>query len=422
MPSFGSLLVSLVAASSLAAAAPAATGPHHKSGAFSVPVVHNKHVRLNGPVSLARTYMKFDKTVPEDVAAALERREKKLRHKYQKSNKSHKSHKRSTGSAISVPAENDIEYLTPVQIGTPPQTLNLQFDTGSSDLWVFSNETAADEVNGQALYEPGKSSTAEYLTGLTWSLLYGDRSNSSGDVFRDVITVGGLTVQKQAVETAKKVSAQFTNDTLSSGLLGLAFNKINKVKPVQQKTFFDNAKESLDAPLFTADLKYHADGEYNFGYIDDKAHNGPITYSPIDSSKGFWNWTSTGYAVGANDFTETPIPNIADTGSSLMLLPDEIVGAYYSAVDGARYDMFQGGFIFDCDTTLPDFTFGVGNAKITIPAKFIKYAPATGNECYGGLQSSSMIGFNIFGDIALKAALVVFDNGNSRIGWAAKNL
>lgn len=38
-----------------------------------------------------------------------------------------------------VPAEdvqNDSEYLCPVTIGTPGQVFNLDFDTGSADLWV----------------------------------------------------------------------------------------------------------------------------------------------------------------------------------------------------------------------------------------------------------------------------------------------
>ncbi|KAG6234394.1 hypothetical protein E4U25_006008, partial [Claviceps purpurea] len=372
MPSFSSLLVSLVAASSLAAAAPAAAGSSPKSGAFSLPVVHNSNAKLHGAASLAKTYRKFGKPVPADVAAALRRQQ-------------HGIIERSTGSVKAVPTENDVDNLTPVQIGTPPQTLTFTFDTGSSDLWVFSNETAPNEVHGQKLYLPGKSSTAERMEGLTWGIQYGDDVASIGNVYRDVVTIGGLTVQKQAVQTAQKVSDQFTNDTVVSGVLGLAFKSINDVQPTQQNTFFDNAKDSLDAPIFTADLKHQA---------------------------GLWNWTSTGYAIGSNAFTKTPIANIADTGSSLMLLPDEIVNSYYRGVQDAHYDDDEAGFILDCAAKLPDFSFGVGNTIITIPGTYMNFSYSRGPWCFGGIQSSADTGFSIFGGIALKAALVVFDGGN----------
>lgn len=240
MQTFGAFIVSLFMGSGLVAAFP--TAP---SGKFSVTASHNSNFRPHGPLALAKAYQKFNKPLPEDLASAIQGLGKRA----------------GTGSVTNVPQQYDSEYLAAVQIGTPPQTLNLDFDTGSSDLWVFSTETPASEVNGQTLYKPGSSSTAHALKGETWSITYGDQSSSSGNVYSDVVTIGGLTVKGQAVEAAKQVSAQFTSGP-SSGLLGLAFSSINTVQPNQQQTFFDKAQPSLQKPLFTANLNHQA-GTFN---------------------------------------------------------------------------------------------------------------------------------------------------------------
>ena len=41
----------------------------------------------------------------------------------------------STGTVVAYPAPSfDSEYVVPVEMGTPPQTIYLNLDTGSSDL------------------------------------------------------------------------------------------------------------------------------------------------------------------------------------------------------------------------------------------------------------------------------------------------
>ncbi|KAK7420130.1 hypothetical protein QQZ08_010544 [Neonectria magnoliae] len=319
--------------------------------------------------------------------------------------------RRDEGNATTFPTDDD-------------STLVLDFDTGSSDLWVFSTETAPNEVSGQSEYSPSKSSTSKKLAGVTWSIQYGDGSSSSGDVYTDKVTVGGLTVNAQAVGAARTVSDSFTSESDLDGLLGLGFSSINTVQPKQQKTFFDNAMPQLDFPVFTADLRHDAPGFYNFGFIGKSSYTGEISYTDIDNSQGWWQFMSSGYAVGGGSVSSSPITGIADTGTTLLLLPSTVTKAYYTHLKGAGVDALAGGYVFSCAANLPTFTFGVGDAEFTILAAFLNYAPLEegSSTCFGGRQSSDEVGVNIFGDIALKAGFVVFDGGNVRLGWAKKSL
>ncbi|KAK4149840.1 aspartic peptidase domain-containing protein [Chaetomidium leptoderma] len=415
MRSISTAVVATLAAGVLAGVLP--TSPSmsevERSGTLSLKQVRNPNFVRNGPIQLARTYYKYGVPLPDDLRAAVAR----IRAS---------ADKRSTGSAETNPETHDVEYLTPVSIGTPGQVLNLDFDTGSSDLWVFSSETAKSDVGGQTIYDPSKSSTSQKLQGYSWQISYGDGSSSSGDVYTDTVIIGGLAVPSQAVEVAKKVSSEFTSDPNNDGLLGLGFSSINTVEPVAQKTFFDNANTSLDAHVFTADLKAGAPGHYNFGYIDPSAYTGNVTYVPVDNSGGFWAWTCSGYAIGSGSLKSTTFQGIADTGTSLLLLPSSVVSAYYGQVSGAKYDGTQGGYTLPCDQSVPDFVFSVGNgsAMISVPGDYIKYAPtgSSGKTCFGGIQGNTGIGFSIYGDVALKAAFVVFDGANQRLGWAPKPL
>ncbi|KAI1343158.1 secreted aspartic proteinase precursor [Xylariaceae sp. FL0016] len=414
MPSVTKALLLASMAVSLAFSAPVADP---KSQGFTVHQVRNENHVRNGAQALAKTYRKYGVPVPPYLAAAA-----KVSVSIKRAvngTGSHGSH----GSAVANPEPFDSEYLTPVNIGTPAQTLHLDFDTGSADLWVYSTELSSSEQGGHSVYNPSKSRTSKQLSDHTWDISYGDGSGASGNVYTDIVNIGGVSFRRQAVEAANKVSDQFKQDENNDGLVGLGFSNINTVSPESQKTFFDNVKGSLGSPIFAADLKHNTPGSYDFGFINSSKHTGSIAYTPVNSAKGYWQFTAANYAVGHTSYNST-VTGIADTGTTLLLLPDNIVKIYYSKVSGAQMSKSAGGWVFPCSASLPTFTFTVGTKDITIPADYLNFSPAASgpSACFGGLQSSSDIGINIFGDMALKAAYVVFDGGSTpKLGFASKS-
>lgn len=139
-----------------------------------------------------------------------------------------------------------------MRIGTPPQLVALDFDTGSADLWVWSTKLdksiqTEGKAQGHSIFDPSKSSTWHSKSGSTWQIQYGDSSSASGTVGGDDVEIGGLTVKGQAVEIANHMSPQFVQG-VSDGLLGLAFGNINTVRPRPVATPVENMITQQDIP------------------------------------------------------------------------------------------------------------------------------------------------------------------------------
>jgi len=265
------------------------------------------------------------------------------------------------------------------------------------------------------------------MEGATWNITYGDGSHSSGSVYVDTVSIGGVTVENQAIESAQQVSASFGNNTASDGLVGLAMGKLNTIKPTAQKTFFENALANLAMPLFSANLKKAEAGNYNFGFIDKTEFTGDLTFINANTTRGFWEFEADGYAVSksgtpaaAAQMQAMPHLAIADTGTTLLLLPPDIVRGYYAQVPTAQNSTVAGGFVFDCGEQLPDITLAIDSYMSIVQGELINYAPVgTGNLCYGGIQAADGLPFSIYGDIWFKSQFVVFQGGaQPRLGFA----
>lgn len=381
-------ITTLLLASSLVCATFAApTQPKKRS--FKVDRIRQANYVPNGPAALRKAYVKFglddisflpDTNVAANIDAEI-------------------AASTGTGSeegAVSAsPTQNDAEFLSPVVVGG--QTIVMDFDTGSSDMWVFNTQLDSQSQAGHTIFDPTKSSTFQTLNGATFNITYGDGSFSEGTVGLDTVNIGGATVTQQAIGLPTVVANSFVSDVSSNGLVGLAFSALNTIKPQQQKTFFANVVDNLAQPVFTANLKHGVAGAYEFGNVDQTQFTGSLTQVPVDSSRGFWEFTSTQIAVGsaqAQTVTGGSGTAIADTGTSLLIVDDAVVNAYYSQVSGAQNSASVGGVVFPCTSTLPSLSVAIGNSYMAVIDGSLMNFSNAGTDQQTGEQRESVSNVN----------------------------
>ncbi|KAF9266935.1 acid protease [Marasmius fiardii PR-910] len=112
----------------------------------------------------------------------------------------------------------DQTYVVPLKIGSSQQTVSLQVDTGSADIWIASSLCSSCDPDSKK-YDPNSSQTSQ-SSNVPFNITY-LRGKVIGTIYWDTLTVGKYSVENQALAAATDVQ----NEPLSSyfnGVFGLA--------------------------------------------------------------------------------------------------------------------------------------------------------------------------------------------------------
>ena len=325
-------------------------------------------------------------------------------------------------------------YFTNVSIGTPPQTFRLHIDTGSSDLWVNSEDsqlcsgTDIPYCRQSGAYSANASSSYEYVNSV-FNITYVDGSGAAGDYVTDTLTIGNLTI------TNFQFGVGYSSAS-PQGIMGIGY-PINEVQSANARLPpYNNLPATMANTgtiganvysLWLNDLDANT-GSILFGGVDTEKFEGSLSTLPIISENGqFAELVIALTAIGQNGnvgsiANNQAIPALLDSGSSLTYLPNDVADPIFQAFN-ARYSSNQGAAFVDCSYATRqgsiDFTFSSVTISVPYNELIITQNSYRGEDvCILGISRAAGT-TPVLGDTFLRSAYVVYDLGRNEISLAA---
>ncbi|KAJ3859585.1 acid protease [Lentinula novae-zelandiae] len=314
--------------------------------------------------------------------------------------------------------EDDEEWAGTISIGSPGQSFLVDFDTGSSDLWVPSLSCTSSTCSAKSTYDSSASSTSSKESG-SFSIEYGDGSTVSGPVYEDTVTVAGIQVSKQKFSPVTTLSSSFASDP-ADGILGLAFPAISNL---DADPFFVNAnsQNAVDSNEFGFYLA-SSGSELYLGGANSDLYSGSIEYHDVDTSTGFWQ--ISGASIASDGTTAvSEFATIIDSGTTIMYGPPSAVKEFYAQVSGSKlYDSANGFYSFPCESA-PEVSFSWGGDSFTVSADNFNLGTTSSgaSTCVGALAAEDLgLGDNtwLLGDSWMKNVYTVFSFSKTAVGFA----
>ncbi|KAK0609237.1 aspartic peptidase [Immersiella caudata] len=212
------------------------------------------------------------------------------------------------------------------------------------------------------------------------------------------VSLGAVTSRYKTVQSASRISRAFTWDAACPGILGLGF------LPREQRTTWEGPDIYGQCAPRVRPGGVHSgteEGEtwqVRFGYVDRGARLGRMGYADVTPRDAIWRFMMDGVQAGNETQGKSEgFAAIADTGTSLLLVPRNVVKTYYGLVEGSGSMLTGLGGCFyamrDCRTG----SSGCGMANRGTVPELHGVQQDERTRCFGGMQRPESIPFAILG-------------------------
>ncbi len=341
-------------------------------------------------------------------------------------------------------SDDGVGYFATIEVGSPAQTIRVQIDTGSSDLWFPGTNnpqcpqgTATPIDQGSpyqddfdyclrsAQYDPGASSSWKVdASAPAFNIEYVDYSFATGSWGTDNVHWNDVTIDNFFLASA--------NDSNATSVFGIALTTDESSNEGSDAFQYPNFPQRLKSDgyiskivysLYPSEDPYTTSGDIDitllFGGVDTAKYSGTLEVFPLDSNYDL-AITLTGISTDISGQTSVAstqsLSAVLDSGTTLQALPYNIVEQLAYNLGGSGETDSYGYFIVPCNYGSDDhITYTFGTKNINVPVEAVVSSDGNGN-CALAIQPTN--GLTILGDTFLINAYVVYDLEDHEIAIA----
>lgn len=314
----------------------------------------------------------------------------------------------------------DAQYYGEIGIGSPQQTFQVVFDTGSSNLWVPSAKCYSVACYVHATYYNSRSSTYR-ANGTAIDIEYGSGGVSG---FLDVDTVEWAGVSITNVTFAEMTSLKGVSFVASKfdGILGMGWPAISELglPPVFSLMYQQGLIDTNSFSFYLSKTAGSNSSQLILGGIDQSLATGPFKYVPL-LAENYWLIALDTISVGTDKLAFTGLKGIVDTGTSVLVGDRPVIDKITEKIGAVKSD---------CSNlaSLPDVTITINKVAYVLKATdYVLQITSQGQtECTCGFMAMNFPSYLsnsvILGDLFISTYYTHFDAAGKRVGFAPSAL